>query len=508
MRVVIYARVSTDEQRERESILTQLTLVREYCVREGHDIVEEYLDDGVSGSIPLWLRPAGSRLLADMEEKRFDAVVVYRTDRLGRETSSAFTALSMIEGSGVAFLSATESYGQDPMGATMRDMNVVFAAHERRVIAKRVTDAMYRHANEGKWTGGVRPYGYRVVDGYLMIDEPEAAIIRRIYTWINADRLSTRRIAERLNLLNIPTAAVTDGRTAIGGKTVTGKWSSPRIYQIATNPLYKGEWTYGKGGKHRERQPIVRMVPAIVDVETWDQTQTTLANNLRFSPRNAKHIYLLRGLIRCGSCGRMWHGAKSRHGRVFYRCNTRHHNVGNGRECSSGTLSSDIEAAIWMDIERYLYNPQHVLSELAEKMEANGDIVDGLRSQHRHVEAEIASKADERDRILAIFSKGIITESDLQRRLTGIADEEAALRQQLKMLDAEIQQADTVRNEMRTAETYLTSLRSALDRGLDIATKRSVIEALVEGIIVEANNTARVIYRFSPPITSVTGCRR
>src|SRR5215216_404724 len=83
-KVALYLRVSSDEQRDRESIKTQREFFDQYCELYGLEVTEIYADDGVSGTIPLHERPEGRRLLEDAKEGKVQIVLVYRLDRLGR----------------------------------------------------------------------------------------------------------------------------------------------------------------------------------------------------------------------------------------------------------------------------------------------------------------------------------------------------------------------------------------------------------------------------------------
>ena len=86
MPVGVYLRVSTEEQRERQSISTQKEFGERYCSLHQLTVIQVYADDGVSGTVPLDRRPEGSRMLKDARLKKFDQILVYKLDRLGRET--------------------------------------------------------------------------------------------------------------------------------------------------------------------------------------------------------------------------------------------------------------------------------------------------------------------------------------------------------------------------------------------------------------------------------------
>ena len=121
-----------------------------------------YADDGVSGTVPLDRRPEGAKLLRDARLKKFDQLLVYKLDRLGRETRLTLEAVAELEKSGVRVRSMTEEFdSQTPTGRLMMTMLSGFAAHEREVIRERSMAGTERSAEAGVWLGGIVPYGYR-----------------------------------------------------------------------------------------------------------------------------------------------------------------------------------------------------------------------------------------------------------------------------------------------------------------------------------------------------------
>src|SRR5260370_20602331 len=108
MSVALYLRVSTEEQRERQSIVTQREFAERYCALHRLNVSAVYADDGVSGTLPLPSRPAGSRILPDARLRRFDQLLVYKLDRLGRETRLTLEAVAALERCGVQVKSLTE----------------------------------------------------------------------------------------------------------------------------------------------------------------------------------------------------------------------------------------------------------------------------------------------------------------------------------------------------------------------------------------------------------------
>src|SRR5438045_1188290 len=109
-RVACYARVSTEDQAERQTIDAQTDFLRRYCELHGLTIASFYVDDGISGTVPLEDRPEGRRLLQDAEGGTFSVVLVYRLDRLGRSLKALMSAHDRLDAAGVAIRSGTEPF--------------------------------------------------------------------------------------------------------------------------------------------------------------------------------------------------------------------------------------------------------------------------------------------------------------------------------------------------------------------------------------------------------------
>src|SRR5450432_853828 len=162
MAVAVYVRVSTEEQRERQSILTQREFAERYCALHKLSVHLVYADDGVSGTVPLDRRSEGSRILKDAKLGKFDQLLVYKLDRLGRDTRLILNAVAELEKYGVRVRSMAEEFDTaTATGRLMLTMLSGFAAHERELIRERSVAGTHRLAEAGAWMGGVVPYGYR-----------------------------------------------------------------------------------------------------------------------------------------------------------------------------------------------------------------------------------------------------------------------------------------------------------------------------------------------------------
>jgi DNA invertase Pin-like site-specific DNA recombinase len=157
-RVATYERVSSEDQRERETIRTQPDEIARLGHQPGLELVGRYVDDGVSGMVPIAERPDGRRLLADAAAHRFEELWVYKVARLGRDAVDLLVVRRRLDALGIKLVSVVE--GQpDLLGY---DVQAVVADHYRREFARRSADGMNRAAREGRYCGGIAPLGYRI----------------------------------------------------------------------------------------------------------------------------------------------------------------------------------------------------------------------------------------------------------------------------------------------------------------------------------------------------------
>ena len=167
-RVALYMRVSSEEQRDRETIEIQREFLKEYCRLYGYGATSLYADNGISGTIPLHERPEGRRLLEDARAKKFETLLVYRLDRLGRSPLVIVDAHDRLQGAGVSLRSATEPIDtSNPSGRLIFQMLASFAEYERETIRERTRAGLHRAYRGGKHFGAA-PYGYRADDQGLL----------------------------------------------------------------------------------------------------------------------------------------------------------------------------------------------------------------------------------------------------------------------------------------------------------------------------------------------------
>jgi site-specific DNA recombinase len=511
-RVATYERVSSEDQRERETIKTQTDeIARHLASQPGLDLVERYVDDGVSGTIPLAERPDGRRLLTDATAGLFEEIWVYKVDRLGRDAVDLLVVRRRLDALGIALVSVVE--GQpDLLGY---DVQAVVADHYRREFARRSADGMNRAAREGRYTGGIVPFGYRVEghkasarlvpdEAVVWADRSAADLVRDMYERLALRSQSCRAIAADFNAAGIPTHYTRDGR-GVRGKRTCGLWLAGRIRNLVVNPLYRGELRYGSRTAKRDREVIAAPIGALVSPTLWEEAQAALARNRRCA-KNTHRVYMLKGVVRCGICGLTYVGSWS-NAAGWYRCGGQLVERGPipGRCPGCAIRTDSIEPAIWADIERFLRDPGDVFDKLdgpAER-EAQGAIAE---AESITLARALEALESQRKQATALSIRGRLADGELDDELDRIDRERTALQARVAALQAP--RAEIVPQEVHD---LLAEVRARLDAGLTEEQRAEIVRLLV-GIVVHTDVTygkrtakAVVTYRFPCVVPTRTG---
>lgn len=486
MKAAIYARVSTEDQAEAQTIENQLEFARRYCELHEIPIFDFYRDDGISGTTALQQRPGGARLLNDASIGKFDLVLFYRLDRLARSTLHLLNAHDQLARHSVKLRSMTEPFDTSTgIGTFVMTLLGSIAALERDTILERTALGKERRARSGKWHGGMPPYGYGVDhEGYLEPQPDEADVVRLIFRLYTQERLGTVAIADYLDATGVPTAY----RSKVSRVKTTGRWYAGTVAKYLRNPIYKGIYQYFKHSE-REHEPITATVPAVISEETWELARERSRKNYTGARRNSRREYLLKSLIKCGACGCTYVGeAHQMRGREYryYRCTNHSGPVGKLHpKCSSpGIRAERVEDVIWADIQRFVEDPGAVIVLLEKKIGEESQRSLPIDDERRGTQAALATKQTEREKVISLFRKGFISESEVQSELQSLEAETVALERRLDVLSRAHAQHDLLLARTVAARTLLEQLREQVHNA-DFATKRDLVEALVDKVQVD-----------------------
>ena len=375
-RIGLYARVSTEIQTDGYSIQGQLNQLKEYCQFQGYEVVDEYTDRGISGKTTQ--RPELQRMLKDAKENKLDCIMVYKTNRLARNTSDLLSIVEKLYKLNVEFFSLTEKIEiATSTGKLMLQILASFSEFERNTIVENVYNGQRQRAIEGYYQGNL-PLGYdKIPDSKkeLMINQHEAHIVKYIFESY-AKGHGYRKIANALNHK--------------GYVTKKGNpFSISSITYIISNPFYIGKIQFSKYRHWNEKrrkglneEPIIadgKHAP-IIDKDLWDKVQFKRQESRKKPQVHGKGTNLLTGIVKRPKCGAamaasnttntLKNGTKKRI--RYYSCSN-FRNKGS-KVCSANSVRADI-------LEKYVINQileviksKKVLKQLVEKVNEQSQI--------------------------------------------------------------------------------------------------------------------------------------
>jgi len=459
----IYIRVSTEDQaRHGYSLREQEESCRQYAAEKlGVKDPIVIADEGVSGGV--LNRPGIERLLAVARE--VDHVICKDPDRLARNLAHQLLITERIERAGAKLHFVDFERAPTPEGQLFYAMRGAIAEYEKAKITSRLMAGKWQKAKQGGLPTRIVMYGYDQVDGQLVINPAEAAVVRQIYDWFlhgwpgKAPPPSPYQIAQRLNSMGL--------RGKNGGRF----WAST-IQVILTSPAYNGRLylrRYNTEGEayNRFRPPEERVrrtirprsewievpVPPIIDDATWQAAQRMYKLLGRIRPQAPRvRYYMLSGLGVCGFCGASMVGSShlnpSGKRRNYYGCRRRN---------QFGTCdmpyapAEEIEERVWETVCAWIEDPQTLL----EALESDSD--DKAQTLREETEAAIERVKQERKRLVRLYQSGLVPMEDIESQLEELRARETLLLEQLANLPSATQPLD----KEKVAAT-LAELRPAL----------------------------------------------
>ncbi|MGH2725319.1 MAG: recombinase family protein [Actinomycetota bacterium] len=402
MRVAIYTRISTDEERQPFSLGAQAERLEAYAAsQDGWRIVRRFTDQASGATLG---RPGLTKALQEASAGVFELLLVYRVDRLSRNVRQLAQIAEDLDRMGASLRSATEPFDtSSAAGRMMLQMLGVFAEFERTTIVERITAGMERGASQGRWVVGRVPYGYvRDAKTKLLHRLPaQAEVVRRAFTSYTEHQIGAAEISKLLN--------------AEGHAPSTGvPFSARSVLRMLSNPIYVGRIDF-RGttypGLHE----------AIVDRDVFERAQRILEErgDSQALKRGHPSEYLLSGLLRCGRCRRAFVGT-SAYGRTrryrYYTCSTRYR-YGTAW-CDAERLPRDeLEEAVLEQLAEVYSNTSLVAEAIAEADAAERQGAMDIQRRVGATRQELAAARRGLDRYFAAFEEGSLSPADCQDRI-------------------------------------------------------------------------------------------
>ncbi len=451
MRGVIYARYSSDNQRE-ESIEGQIRENTAYAEKNGITIVGHYIDRAFSAKTDD--RPEFQRMIADSSKKMFDVIIVWKLDRFSRNRYDSARHKATLRKYGVKVVSATEAIADGPSGILMESVLEGMAEYYSAELSEKITRGMTENALKCKYNGSHVPFGFVIDENRnYQINETLAPIVVEIY-----ERYASGEAIK----------PIIDDLNARGLKTSKGaKFGNNSIHSILTNRMYMGEYHFGE-------IIIPNGIPAMVSEELFNRVAERKKKNQHASAHNkGKERYILSTKLFCGKCMTMMVGesGQKKNGNIYryYKCASAKRKKG----CDKKAVRKE-----WIEDEvikglTIILNDDATLSAMADKLlelfEEDNVVLPALEAQLKEVQKSIAN-------LIKAVEQGLVTRST-KSRLEELEAEEETLKESIF-----IEQNKVPRLSKEQILCVLERFRS-----LDLSIERNrerLVDALVKCIVL------------------------
>jgi len=297
-KAVIYARYSSERQTE-QSIEGQLRVCNEYAKRNDITIVDTYIDRAMTGTNDN--RASFQRMLLDSNFRQWEFVLVYKLDRFSRNKYEMAIHRNTLKLNKVKLVSCTENIPDSPEGVILESLLEGMAEYYSAELSQKVKRGLNESRQKGLFTGGPLPYGYKIANKRVVIDEEKANAVRHIFNRYAAGA-------------QVPT--IIEELTKAGFYNHDKPFAKTTVHRILACEKYIGISRHGD-------EVYTNTYPPIIDKDVFDMIQKKIANN-RYGRRNENNLALLKGKVFCGKCGKpiTMESGTARNGEVqrYYKC--------------------------------------------------------------------------------------------------------------------------------------------------------------------------------------------
>jgi site-specific DNA recombinase len=516
----IYARVSSDKQREENTIASQTSALIAFAREQNCDVPAEWVieDDGYSGAS--LLRPGLERLRDLAAEGLIQVALVYAPDRLSRRYAHQILLIEEFARAGVEILFIRSKRAATPEDELLLQFQGMIAEYERAQILERSRRGKRHRARQGQVSvlSGA-PFGYRYrrktdhSAAYYEIDEEQARVVRWVYELYTAQGRSIGAITRQLYERQIPTA-----------KGV-GRWERSTVWAMLRNPAYKGTACFGKtriaprmrvtrplrlrGGatpRNSANHELPRAdwieipVPPIICEETFALAEERLESNKKHAPRRTITPSVMQGLASCAKCGYGLYRTSARSSaRViyYYRClgSDGWRRLG-GPVCDNRPVRQDLlDEVVWKEVVRLLEDKSLIEGELDRRLKAARN-ADPTQRREDTLRRDLARCRKCIERLLTAYQESLLSLEELRNRMPDLRGREQACLLELQAIEDQSKEREICLRLAESVMSFLSRLRSSAET-LDISERQRVLRLLVNEVLVGDD---KIVIRHSIPM--------
>ena len=510
-KVGIYIRLSRDDGNiESDSIVSQRSLLKQYVKENNYIVVDEYVDDGFSGTN--FDRPAFKKMMKDIELGKINMIITKDMSRLGRDYIGTGELIEKyFPNNNIRYIAINDGIDTfidntnndiAPFKAIMNDMYA-------KDISKKIKSSLHSRMKDGLYVSGRCPFGYQkdpTNKNHLIINEEQANVVRLIYDLALKGK-TYHFIAQELTKRKIKTPASYYNyvwNTKCSGKCVSqelGVWVDTTIKAILTNRIYAGDAVQGKTKKINYKLKktvknssddyiiVENTHEAIIDKDTFNYVQFLLPKNVKRPDK--KRFYLLDGLLYCGDCKhRITIRYQNKTGRSYTTCDY-YRTYSKYHVCTTHTNNYEILEHTILDEIRTVckkYLDKNKIKDSVRDIEFVDNTLK-IKKQIESLELTNNKLIQSLDKIYMDMLKGLIDEEQYLRVSENLKKEIENNKSNIDNLKNENLASNKIDN--KKIEKYIDKFLS-----LENSTRELIVN-LVEKIYIYQNKTIDIIFSFN-----------
>lgn len=477
IRLAAYCRVSSDSSDQLHSFAAQIKYYSEYCKRHPeYKFVDIYADEGITGT-SMEKRDDFSRMLRDCKKGLIDRIIVKSMSRFARNTEEMLTALRALEQMEVSVYFEEQGLDTKSMNSEMfATFPGMIAQQESVSISQNMRWSYKKRMESGEFNCCAPAYGFDLINGKLVINETEAAVIRRIFN-LYLQGIGMQAIA---NILNNEGVRRQYGRE---------KWHHTTVNYVLNNERYKGDallqkqittqtLPFKKQLNHGE-QPMYYVEnsnPAIVSRETYEAVQALIKSRQPSCKRKAKNYPLTRTLL-CPDCGHTFR-RQVVNGTAYWLCAAK---ATNKTDCAWRRVKEDeVYATFSLMIRKVQANREYLLGTLIRQLEELQYRTTGSQQRVKEIDREIADLTAQNLVLSRLHGKGVLNAADYTAQSDVLENKITELR-----IERRTKITDSDENEMLEELKMLNDILKGVEIGIGFDAE--LFEQTVDSITVESS---------------------
>ncbi|XJZ27721.1 recombinase family protein [Bacillota bacterium Lsc_1132] len=505
MKGVLYGRVSTAREEQKNSLHNQIVLGEAIAKENSIMIVDRYIDS--KSGTGLKSREGIRQLIEDAKTRKFEVVIAKSVSRLGRNMLQSLQTADELERLNIRLILPEDNYdSQTSPTRLMFNLKAVLAEEESSKLSERVKLGLQSSAREGKFTGSIPPYGYKInpITKRLEFEEKYSPIVKMIYECYLHKGWGMSKIGNHLMRLKVPTP-----RAVAKTKNAGFRWHQQTIKSILTNPNYTGDLVQcrsettkflGQSETYKlrrdvdsKKQIVVENAhPALITKADFEAVQALMKSKGKARSNGRESLFA--NIAVCADCGCGMH-FKSDRRNGSYICG------GYVKHSSSFCTSHIIEEKklLEMVIEetKRLINSSSNIDKLYGVAEENSSKAhEGKLKEIKRLEHESEKLSNQFNSLLSLHAEGIVTKEQFKEKNQSIADQQMLLANRKIELQSKLEEKKDLDH---SAQVFKKVVKSFLDLDFkDQEKMKQILHRLIAKVEVSEDGVIDIQFNLTP----------